>query len=146
MLQTAATTRSNHSNRFRRGESDQPRNARSRLGRLRPFFPIYMTPGATCPHGVRIHDGDVCMVKHCTSRHTQQDVDRTNPPPPVNPEDRALGKILEYQQAMEHLDPAKHHRLIAGLQVEIDRQRAIVDEYAGQPTVYRPDPRLKGGK
>jgi hypothetical protein len=47
---------------------------------------------------------------------------------------------------MESLDPAKHPRLLAGLRAEIEKQRAIVDEYAGQPTVYRPDSKLRGGK
>ena len=73
-------------------------------------------------------------------------IDRSNPPLPVNPEDRALKRIEEYRKAMEGLDPAKHPRFIAGLNAEIERQRAIIDEYAGQPTVYRPNPRLKGGK
>jgi hypothetical protein len=109
-------------------------------------LPIYLTPGSTCPHGVKIHDGDVCVVKHCASNHTQQEIDRSEAPRPENPEDKAARRIGEYRKAMEGLDPAKHPRLIAGLRDEIAKQQEIISEYSGQPTVYRPNPKLKGGK
>ncbi len=145
MLQSVSTTRTNHSNRFKRCESDQPRNARSRQAKLRPFFPVLgFAPDSPCPHGARIHDGDVCMVNHCASHRTQHDVDASPAPLPVNPEDRALKAIGEWQEILEagDLDRTTEREI----RDRITRLKAVVHAWSGQPTVYRPNPRLKGGR
>ncbi len=133
MLLPGSTTRHDDSNRFKRREPRWPVNG--------------LTP--TSPHGHGPHDahhGDYCGAYDCVHERVQVEIENSYADPPVNPEDRAQRKIDEYRQAMADLDPAKHHRHIAGLHEAIAKQRAIIDRYSGQPTVYRPNPRLKGGK
>jgi hypothetical protein len=133
VLLPGSTTRQEDSNRFKRREPRWPANG--------------LTP--TSPHGHGTNDarhGDYCGAYDCVHERDQVEIERSKADPPVNPEDRAQRKIDEYRQAMESLDPNLHPRLIAGLQAKIDEQRKIIDEWAGVPTVYRPDPRYKGGK
>lgn len=122
-----------------------------------------LSPDAPCPPAcekLEIAAGYFCLG--CLAFHPQDQhtIDASTPPPPINPEDKAARKIAEYrrkigdyEQAVENLDARKQRRLldrlaavIAELREKIDEQRKIIDEWAGVPTVYKPNPKLRGGK
>ena len=79
------------------------------------------------------------MVKHCVSNFTQRIIDQTTPPKPTDPEVR----IKQFQDAIDSgfLEFDQELRMKA----EIARLQSVIDDMAGNPTKYRPDPRLRGG-
>src|SRR4051812_38024026 len=77
----------------------KPGRRRNVLNRVMPIWPgNLLTPASTCPHGVRIGQGSICGVKHCVSKHTQQDIDGCEWPAPENPEDRATRQIAFFRR------------------------------------------------
>jgi len=120
---------------------------RKRLRRYEPSFPIPgLFPSSPCPHPENPRPGYLCGCRECVSKGDQIAIDKSEAPEPVNPEDRALRRIDEIKGLIGELDPIADSKVIGDLYRQIVTQRAIVDEFSGQPTVYKPDPRLKGGK
>ena len=80
------------------------------------------------------------MVNHCMARYTQRLVDSTEPPNPTDPEIR----IQQFQDMIDSglLEIDQELRIKA----RISQLQSLIDSMAGSPTIYRPDPKLKGGK
>ena len=114
---------------------------RNRLTRREPLWPINgLTPTSDCPHGSQIARGVVCGVRHCVARMTQQQIDRMACPEITDPETR----IAEFNALIASGLLDSH--VVERVNLHIKTLRAIINEMAGNPTRYRPDPRLKGGR
>jgi hypothetical protein len=118
---------------------------RNRLKRYEPSFPIPgLFPSSPCPHPENPRPGYLCGCRECVSRGDQIAIDKSEAPLPINPEDRALRKIDELKGQIGEMDPTDS-KAIGHLYRQIVAQRAVIDEYSGVPTVYKPG-KLKGGK
>jgi hypothetical protein len=115
------------------------------LNRLMPIWPVNaLTPDSRCPHGVWIGPDVVCGICSKVAKHTQQEIESEQWPVPENPEDRAVKQIAFFKAWLEtHRDADTRTKL--HIMKQIYRLEAVVNEWI-QPTRYRPDPKLKGGK
>ena len=79
------------------------------------------------------------MVKHCASNYTQRIIDQTPTPKPLDPETR----IAQYQSWIDSgcLEIDQELRIRA----RIAQLQSMINDLAGNPTKYRPDPKLRGG-
>lgn len=123
MPQSLSTTRIEDRKRFKRYEPSWPPNV--------------LTPAS--PHA---HRGEYCGPHDCVQIYDQMAIDQSRAIPPVEPETRA-DKLREL---MGELDPDTDWNLIIRLRREIHDIERLIEKNAGHATVYKPDPRLKGGK
>ncbi len=123
----------------------KPNTDRKRFKRCEPLFGKYaFTPVSTCPHGVRISKGWVCMICQGVSPDMQRGLDRLDAIPTVEPEERITDEIALLQAILD--DPAR--RIPPHQRRAIGRRLEELDEELSEwiPTRYRPDPARKGGK
>jgi hypothetical protein len=83
------------------------------------------------------------MICFAAAKTTQADIDKSNPPPPENPEDRAISQIVFFQDWLKD-HPQAPTRTKLHIARQISRLEVIVKEW--MPTKYRPDRKYKGGK
>ena len=84
----------------------------------------------------------MCGLCHRTGEANERRIANSEAPYPADPEDRIRGLRENLAVALAQ----QNHDSAARIRAAIEQLESVIETWAGTPTKYKPDPKLKGGK